>query len=311
MSLDLDQGNNIPLFSDEENNCLAGHSNLEILLGKEKAIFNHAGNKRFRAIINHNVHKYMNAPIKSKKSRVVRKIHAEMKIAGFRFLKKSQFKWNDLREADAREKVSHALRDKVREIRRPTKFERVSSEGIYPLITSMAKMIKRNQMLLNKATESLEPHVPENPAYAIHSKKIGSAYPTIQDGIGHFPIKKALPGGSSLDLIDSMPPHDQQQGFQLGSKSRNEVKSTEIASGYEGKDICTQSHNFSTEESLFGGLADEIAGVPFETTSISDSVQDQRQKNEDVPIQYITFSSEFGASEHYLHDEEYLKLNTI
>mmetsp|Transcript_17434 Transcript_17434/g.26379 ORF Transcript_17434/g.26379 Transcript_17434/m.26379 type:complete len:320 (+) Transcript_17434:122-1081(+) len=318
MSFDLDESSSIPIFfSDEDSNCLDGHSHFDILLGKEKAIFNHSGNKRFRAIINHNVHKYMNAPIKSKKSKVVRIIHAAMKKAGFRFLKKNQADWSELEEAFAREKVSHALRDKVREILRPTKFDRSSSERLYPVITSMARMIKRNQMLLNKATESLsakkelsksslslQQHVPENSTCFLSPNETSSAYPPLQHVTGYIPVKKSLTGESILDLIESMPPRSQQQGPSLGSKRyfnnfvMNEAAPRKISGSsstecsIEGRNLCQSRQRISTEESLFGGLADEIADAEFEISSITSSVGDHDHNSKDMPIQYVSFPSE-------------------
>lgn len=44
----------IPNFPEDECNCLKGHSLNDALLGMEKAIFNHTGNERFRAIIHCN-----------------------------------------------------------------------------------------------------------------------------------------------------------------------------------------------------------------------------------------------------------------
>mmetsp|Transcript_26071 Transcript_26071/g.39459 ORF Transcript_26071/g.39459 Transcript_26071/m.39459 type:complete len:371 (-) Transcript_26071:310-1422(-) len=155
ISLDGEDFKSIPVFRQDEHDCLEGHSPFEILLGKEKAIFNHAGNKRFRAIINHNVDLYINANSKSGKSKLVRMIYADMKKAGFRVRKRADNFWCDIKDVDAREKLSHALRDRVREIRRSANRQKESSEGVFPMIISMAKVLNENQKLLNQVIQPM------------------------------------------------------------------------------------------------------------------------------------------------------------
>eukprot|EP00547_Thalassionema_nitzschioides_P000789 CAMPEP_0194218328 /NCGR_PEP_ID=MMETSP0156-20130528/23540_1 /TAXON_ID=33649 /ORGANISM="Thalassionema nitzschioides, Strain L26-B" /LENGTH=542 /DNA_ID=CAMNT_0038947641 /DNA_START=49 /DNA_END=1677 /DNA_ORIENTATION=- len=112
----------LPDFIEDESCPCHDYTSFCILLGKEKVIFNHSGNKRFRAIVNYNACKYMDAPTKSLKTQLVTRVFGDMKKAGFRFLKRSTSTdaWQAIKQADAREKVSHALRDRVRELQKPT-----------------------------------------------------------------------------------------------------------------------------------------------------------------------------------------------
>jgi hypothetical protein len=104
-------------------------TSFDVLLGKEKAIFNHSGNISFRQLINQNLDKYIEAPTKSSKSKLIRQVHADMQKSGFRFLRRNEATgvWLEIEKHEAREKVSHALRDRVREQQKPTKRKRKSS----------------------------------------------------------------------------------------------------------------------------------------------------------------------------------------
>ena len=94
----------------------------DILLGKEKNIFNHSGNRRFRTMINNQLETYIAAPTKSSKSKLIRQVHADMQKSGYRFLRRNSTTgiWYEIEKHEAREKVSHALRDRVREQQKPT-----------------------------------------------------------------------------------------------------------------------------------------------------------------------------------------------
>ena len=109
-------------------------TSFDIQLGKEKAIFNHSGNRRFRNIINSNLDKYIAAPTKSSKSKLIRQVHADMQKSGYRFLRKNSTTgiWYEIEKHNAREKVSHALRDRVREQQKPTKRRRKNSVSDTP-----------------------------------------------------------------------------------------------------------------------------------------------------------------------------------
>eukprot|EP00546_Thalassionema_frauenfeldii_P001393 CAMPEP_0178937260 /NCGR_PEP_ID=MMETSP0786-20121207/25649_1 /TAXON_ID=186022 /ORGANISM="Thalassionema frauenfeldii, Strain CCMP 1798" /LENGTH=267 /DNA_ID=CAMNT_0020615793 /DNA_START=32 /DNA_END=835 /DNA_ORIENTATION=- len=252
-------GSYLPNFPEDEAGCLDGHSAFEILLGKEKAVFNHSGNKRFRSIVNHNVHEYMVASKKSIKTQLVRKVHNEMQEAGFRFLKNEQSAWRDIDENDAREKVSHALRDRVREIRRPTKRPKRSSEEVYPMIISMAKVIQENQALQEAMpcppkiewSNGISP-IPKR-LKDVETKSNFSDSTNILDLIGSIQTKSLELSGSkrmfSVSNVDERSSKKLRRSFNLSSDIQEEAG------------IRQRSMSF---ESLFDGLADEIADAQTE-----------------------------------------------
>ena len=97
-----------PKFSPDDA-CLDNHSPFDILLGRDKAMFNHSGNRRFRAIVNHNVYEHSTAKRKSAKTALVKRVYADMKEAGFQFLKKDGSFWKPLDDTEAKAKFSHVL----------------------------------------------------------------------------------------------------------------------------------------------------------------------------------------------------------
>lgn len=269
---DADDIKNIPNFKKDEIGCLDSHSPFEILLGKEKAVFNHLGNKRFRAIINHNVHRYVNSSKKSTKTKLVRKIHDAMQKEGFRFLKKENLSWRDIDANDAREKVSHALRDRVREIRRPTKRSKKSSEEVYPMIISMAKVIQENQTLVKKGGIPFPPKVE-------WSKCLLPLPPTSKDEDAIIKTSSS-DGNIILDLLCSVKASSQPPP---SSDIRHEA-------------INKRQRSMSADDSLFGGLANEIADAKFESSSfengISNLVQESHQFVNELPMERIVICKE-------------------
>jgi len=269
MTLDRDEMRSIPSFPEDDHDCFDDHSAFSILLGKEKHIFNHAGNKRFRAIINHNVHKYDNAPTKSAKTKLVRKIHCEMQQAGFRFLKRDHARWYDLKVATARDKLSHALRDRVRELRRPFKHHRKSLEELYPTLKSMASVLEKNQSRLQSAKVSL---IAQSD---FHSK--GQANSCIASN-------KTDSGTTLLDIVSSIPNNN------VASNNSRSIGKKEFLNSESNDYIRKEKRqSFSTVESLFGGLANEIADVGCEDLCL--------EKEEDAaPFKYITISKDKSDS---------------
>mmetsp|Transcript_6041 Transcript_6041/g.9576 ORF Transcript_6041/g.9576 Transcript_6041/m.9576 type:complete len:377 (+) Transcript_6041:59-1189(+) len=130
--------NNVHSQSHSSNSMKQHHSfqkdptPFDILLGKEKPIFNHSGNRNFRAIINTYLDKYQACPTKSSKTRLIRQVQADIQRLGYRFLKRNTGtgSWEEIKCHEAREKVSHALRDRVREQQKTTKRRRKSEQSI-------------------------------------------------------------------------------------------------------------------------------------------------------------------------------------
>jgi hypothetical protein len=127
-------------------------SSFDILLGKEKVIFNHIGNRNFRSIINANLDKYIAAPTKSSKSKLIRQIHAEMTESGYRFLRRNELlvSWEQIEQHEAREKVSHALRDRVRELQKPTLKRRTKDSANSKLTLNVSSSNTANSVTLNE-----------------------------------------------------------------------------------------------------------------------------------------------------------------
>jgi hypothetical protein len=134
-------------------------TSFDILLGKEKAIFNHSGNRSFRQLINQNLDKYIEAPTKSSKSKLIRQVHADMQKSGYHFLRRNEATgvWLEIEKHEACEKVSHALRDRVREQQKPTKRKRKS-----PICSSPASPT---------SVVDLEQSLPEKKPKTIQAKK--------------------------------------------------------------------------------------------------------------------------------------------
>ena len=98
-------------------------ADVDVLCGKQGPAFGHVGNKRFRFIIMENLSRYLAAPNKTSRSKVVKAVYADFQKAGTRFLRRdteSGF-WYAIHGPGAREKVSHSFRDRVRERTRAAK----------------------------------------------------------------------------------------------------------------------------------------------------------------------------------------------
>lgn len=123
-----------------------------ILLGKDRGVFNHSGNKKFREIICAHVQEYMNAHMKPF---LAHRMFDEMEKVGYRFLRKDKAAktgWIIISDDDARGKINHALRDKVREIKKATKREtplRVSKSSNKAIQTHLLAMQKTQKQYLD------------------------------------------------------------------------------------------------------------------------------------------------------------------
>ena len=91
-------------------------SRFDILCGKTSTN-KHPGNVLFRQLILTKVDDYMSSTKKAQKGLVTAEVLDELHQIGARFVKldKKTMQWRAISAADAREKVSHAIRDRVRE----------------------------------------------------------------------------------------------------------------------------------------------------------------------------------------------------
>mmetsp|Transcript_4438 Transcript_4438/g.6401 ORF Transcript_4438/g.6401 Transcript_4438/m.6401 type:complete len:446 (+) Transcript_4438:120-1457(+) len=309
----------IPIFpQDQPDPPTNDHTKFDILLGKEKSVFNHSGNKRFRMVVNYNVHKYVEASTKTAKTKLVRKINEDMKKSGFRFLKKKKDDeesldvWYEIEDSNAREKLSHALRDRVRELRKPERRRGRSHEEVSPMIFSMPSalrmqldilqgsittsspsthMLTYSSLLSNRVTQKQSlTYVPES-TYAHSNRKFSSET-----------LENAKRRSSLLNILGPMPQKTESDpSLRLAAKPRNSqmgVNATprklprSLSISCQGKDTTKQSRR-SSLESLFSGMSNDVAGAKSKFHGCQEgmfgSVPDSR-RHSDIPVKYISTS---------------------
>ena len=89
-------------------------SEYDVLCGRHRLAFHHAGNQRLRVLVAQNVDKYAQAGSRLEKTMVIRSVVDVIQSFGGRFIKwdRSQNAWTELTEKQAHEKVGHAFRDR-------------------------------------------------------------------------------------------------------------------------------------------------------------------------------------------------------
>lgn len=89
-------------------------TSVDILCGKSKKCFNHSGNRRFRFLVSFNLDRYKEAKSRKEKSSVVASVLCQIRDSGGKFLILNvDDKVVLATEKMAKEKISHALRDKT------------------------------------------------------------------------------------------------------------------------------------------------------------------------------------------------------
>lgn len=101
--------------SDEDflESCLDGVGPYDVVCGRQKEAFRNVGNRRFRVTVSLWMEKYVAAPTRQCKSKVIAAVAEQVKANGGRFLKRRNNEWVELDDKQAKEKVGHALRDMV------------------------------------------------------------------------------------------------------------------------------------------------------------------------------------------------------
>jgi hypothetical protein len=91
-------------------------SERDILCGRGKAFVGNNGNKYFSDIVRKNLHRYVDAPKRLDKSRVVASVVSEILSSGARFVKQEKIsgRWYQMNENQAHEKTGHAIRDLIK-----------------------------------------------------------------------------------------------------------------------------------------------------------------------------------------------------
>ena len=84
----------------------------DVICGRCSTAFNNIGNQRFRSTISMNLQRYIDAPTRAHKSKVILSVvEILMKVQGARFVKAKNNNFVELDNKHIRQKVGHALRD--------------------------------------------------------------------------------------------------------------------------------------------------------------------------------------------------------
>lgn len=104
----------------------------DIVCGRNSASYNSAGNRRFRITIDMNLQRYMDAPTREDKTKIVQYIaNMLQEEIGCRFLKKlGKHQYAELNSKQIREKVGHSLRDLVQQQKK--KMNNVTVRATWP-----------------------------------------------------------------------------------------------------------------------------------------------------------------------------------
>jgi hypothetical protein len=99
--------------SDEDflESCLDGLGPYDVVCGRQKEAFRNVGNRRFRVTVSLFMEKYVAAPTRQCKSKVISAVAEQVQANGGRFLRRRNNEWVELDDKQAKEKVGHALRD--------------------------------------------------------------------------------------------------------------------------------------------------------------------------------------------------------
>ena len=198
---------------------------LDIVSGRGKRNWNHAGNVRFRQIIQASVDGYIAAPSKAEKTTVVVGIVKQFRDEGAYFLKQDDAgHWYDIGDAQAREKVGHSLRDQVTALK---KAKKAGSNSPTPTRSTAATTPPMPDISLS----ALEPRpISSNGVNTLSNITVAEA---AQSGLsslstGHSNFSVAQQSGlSSLAGmpagLSSMPPPAHQLGLSSLEEAQNAI----------------------------------------------------------------------------------------
>lgn len=139
-------------------------TSVDILCGRDKRSYNHVANRRFRFLTALNLERYRETESRRAKSVVVQSLYNQIREAGGRFLVKRRQDDYLIQVPDkvAREKISHALRDKfprstLRDVK--AKLRRGLSPNRFkenPFVTANARLLR---VSLPEAQHASDDHV--------------------------------------------------------------------------------------------------------------------------------------------------------
>eukprot|EP00980_Cylindrotheca_fusiformis_P001807 scaffold408_cov71-Cylindrotheca_fusiformis.AAC.8 len=117
----------------------------DVLLGRGKPFQNHPGNQRMLRIVDLHKQKYLRVK-RDKKRAIVEEVLDEIQGRGARFLKRSEDgrNWDEVEPGVSFEKISHALRSKIR---RPHKPKMNGSSSSSMVTTGIPNDVQLNEVL--------------------------------------------------------------------------------------------------------------------------------------------------------------------
>jgi len=288
-----------------DNNNKSVMSPNDVLLGKEKEIYNHSGNQRFRKLINSNIHHYMEITSKTMKSHYIDQVYAELKKLGFRFHKRrnessissysdgrnddngrnddKEILWHEINNKEARLKVSHALRDGVREVRR-TKERR-----------AQRRKQKQKQLLCSNA----------------------------YNGLQNFSSPKKVPlslsctfdcdNSKSVPLLDIKSPlsYSREKGIEFSTKTTEDeqriISPDDATSSPSKKQNMNYNHPYLEYNTLMNNNCDIFHKYPLREDKPGDTLQyDQYHQVKSPATSYSLKKKKMNR-----HHHSYLEYNTI
>lgn len=168
--------------------CLDGVSDLDVICGRDKQAQSHAGNKRFRQIIQSYHGRYKNATKRREKTAITGEIISQIESSGGRFLKYNEeiCQWEEVDAASTHEKVSHALRSAREPNRFPAKKRRspveqqptVEEEKAFESLRGSQEAYFSSLMHDDSITFG---HIPHEPIEAPPMDLEGSGQPSSED----------------------------------------------------------------------------------------------------------------------------------
>jgi hypothetical protein len=117
-------------------------TNFDVLCGQSRICANHTGNRRFQIVLDMYAPRYQVASTKNEKMSLTKEIVGVIASSGGRFLKYKDGAWIEITDVTARDKVSHALRTKVKSWQRQ-KEEKSSSPSPKKRASTVAKRRSR------------------------------------------------------------------------------------------------------------------------------------------------------------------------
>ena len=148
-----------PLPPDFARGLVGEPNQTDILCSRDKRSQEQPGNRMYRSIIEAFRVNYANALTKFDKTSVTRDVYDAVRRTGSRFLKynKALQAWEEVSDANARDKIGHALRFANRDMRRGTSVKFRSGCVTPPLTSKVEQRVVPTMALLENVTSASLP----------------------------------------------------------------------------------------------------------------------------------------------------------